>query len=62
MKFLKDLLELRDREPKLFSTKRYDEAERIKMKPDPLEEFEKKKLDAGTQAKIEKKEAKLRHT
>ena len=32
MKFSKDLLELRDREAKLVRLKRYDEAERIKMK------------------------------
>ena len=42
--------------------KRYDEAERIKMKADLLEEFERNKLEAEMQAVIEKKEAKLRHT
>lgn len=62
MKFSKDLLELRDREAKLVRMKRYDEAERIKMKADLLEEFETSKLDAEMQAIIEKKEAKLRHT
>ncbi len=62
MKFSKDLLELRDRESKLVRTKRYDEAERIKMKADLLEEFERNKLEAEMQAIIEKKEAKLRHT
>jgi hypothetical protein len=62
MKFSKDLLELRDRESKLGRTKRYDEAERIKMKADLLEEFERNKLEAEMQAIIEKKEAKLRHT
>ena len=46
MKFSKDLLELRDRESKLVRMKRYDEAERIKMKADHLEEFEKNKLEA----------------
>ena len=62
MKFSKDLLELRDREAKLVRMKRYDEAERIKMKADLLEEFERNKLEAEMQAIIEKKEAKLRHT
>ena len=62
VKFSKDLLELRDRESKLVRTKRYDEAERIKMKADLLEEFERNKLEAEMQAIIEKKEAKLRHT
>ena len=62
MKFSKDLLELRDREAKLVRMKRYDEAERIKMKADLLEEFERNKLEAEMQAVIEKKEAKLRHT
>jgi len=62
MKFSKDLLELRDRESKLVRTKRYDEAERIKMKADLLEEFERNKLEAEMQAIIEKKEATLRHT
>lgn len=62
MKFSKDLLELRDREAKLVRLKRYDEAERIKMKADLLEEFERNKLEAEMQAIIEKKEAKLRHT
>ena len=62
MKFSKDLLELRDREAKLVRMKRYDEAERIKMKADLLEEFERNKLEAEMQSVIEKKEAKLRHT
>lgn len=62
MKFSKDLLELRDREAKLVRLKRYDEAERIKMKADLLEEFERNKLEAEMQAIVEKKEAKLRHT
>ena len=46
MKFSKDLLELRDREAKLVRLKRYDEAERIKMQADLLEEFERNKLEA----------------
>ena len=62
MKFSKDLLELRDRESKIVKLKRYDEAERIKMKADLLEEFERNKLEAEMQSIIEKKEAKLRHT
>ena len=62
MKFSKDLLELRDREAKLVRMKRYDEAERIKIKADMLEEFERNKLEAEMQAVIEKREAKLRHT
>ena len=62
MKFSKDLLELRDREAKIVRMKRYDEAERIKMKADLLEEFERNKLEAEMQAVIEKREAKLRHT
>jgi hypothetical protein len=61
MKFSKDLLDLRDREGKLVRMKRYDDAEKIKMKADLLEEFEKNKLDAEMEAVIEKKEAKLRH-
>ena len=39
-----------------------DEAERIKMKADLLEEFERNKLEAEMQVIIEKNEAKLRHT
>ena len=72
MKFSKDLLELRDKEAKLVKAKRYEEAERVKMKADLLEEFERSKLDAEVgifllminqmQAVIEKKEAKLRHS
>ena len=46
MKFSKDLLELRDKEAKLVRAKRYEEAERVKMKADLLEEFERSKLDA----------------
>lgn len=61
MKFSKDLLELRDREAKMVRMKLYDEAEKIKMKADMLEEFERNKLEAEMQAVIEKKEAKLRH-
>ena len=46
MKFSKDLLELRDKENKLVRMKRYEEAEKIKMKADLLEEFERNKLEA----------------
>ena len=46
MKFSKDLLELRDKEAKLVRVKRYEEAEKIKMKADLLEEFERNKLEA----------------
>lgn len=45
MKFSKDLLELRDKESKLVRSKRYEEAERVKMKADLLEEFERSKLE-----------------
>ena len=62
MKFSKDLLDLRDREAKFVRMKRYDDAEKIKMKADLLEEFERNKLDAEMQSTMEKKEAKLRHT
>lgn len=61
MKFSKDLLELRDKESKLVRMKRYEEAEKVKMRADLLEEFEKNKLEAEMQSIIEKKEAKLRH-
>ena len=46
MKFSKDLLELRDKEAKLVKMKRYEEAEKVKMKGDLLEEFERNKLEA----------------
>jgi hypothetical protein len=46
MKFSKDLLELRDKEAKLVKVKRYEEAEKVKMKADLLEEFERNKLEA----------------
>jgi len=46
MKFAKDVLELRDKEAKLVKVKRYEEAEKIKMKADLLEEFERNKLEA----------------
>jgi hypothetical protein len=62
MKFSKDLLELRDKEAKLVKMKRYEEAEKVKMKADLLEEFERNKLEAEMQAIVEKKESKLRHT
>lgn len=61
MKFSKDLLDLRNREAKIVRMKLYDEAEKIKMKADLLEEFERNKLEAEMQAALEKKEAKLRH-
>ena len=70
MKFSKDLIELRDKEAKLVKMKKYDDAEKVKMKADLLEEFERNKLEAEVinlilniqmQAVIEKKEAKLRH-
>ena len=62
MKFSKDLLELRDKEAKLVKMKRYEEAEKIKMKADLLEQFERNKLEADMAAQIEKREAKLRKT
>lgn len=46
MKFSRDLLELRDKEAKLVKVKRYEEAEKIKLKADLLEEFERNKLEA----------------
>ena len=46
MKFSKDLIELRDKEAKLVKMKKYDDAEKVKMKGDLLEEFERNKLDA----------------
>jgi len=46
MKFSRDLLELRDKEAKLVKAKRYEEAEKVKMKADLLEEFERNKLEA----------------
>jgi hypothetical protein len=46
MKFSKDLLELRGKEAKLVKMKRYEEAEKVKMKADLLEEFERNKLEA----------------
>ena len=46
MKNSRDLLELRDKESKLVKEKRYEEAEKIKMKADLLEEFERNKLEA----------------
>ena len=72
MKFSRDLLELRDKEAKLVKVKRYEEAEKIKMKADLLEEFERNKLEAEVrtflftvylqmQTVLQKKEAKLRH-
>lgn len=61
MKFSKDLLELRDKEAKLVKMKRYEEAEKVKMKADLLEEFERNKLEADMHAVIQKKEAKVRH-
>ena len=61
MKFSKDLLELRDKENKLVKMKRYEEAEKIKMKADLLEQFERNKIEADMAGIIEKKESKLRN-
>ena len=52
MKFSKDLLELRDKEAKLVKMKRYEEAEKVKMKADLLEEFERNKLEAEVNNQI----------
>lgn len=46
LKYSKDLLELRDKEGKLVRAKRYEEAERVKMKADLLEEFERNKMES----------------
>lgn len=54
MKFSKDLIELRDKEAKLVKMKRYEEAEKIKMKADLLEQFERNKIEGEIQAVIEK--------
>ena len=75
MKFSRDLIELRDKEHKLVKMKRYEEAEKIKMKADLLEEFERNKLGSEVSkyslfnfnfvfqmnTVVQKKEAKLRH-
>lgn len=61
MKFSRDLIELRDKEQKLVKMKRYEEAEKIKMKADLLEEFERNKLGSEMNTVVQKKEAKLRH-
>ena len=58
MKFSKDLLELRDKEAKLVRMKRYEEAEKVKMKADLLEEFERNKLEA----EVSQEEKKNTHT
>ena len=52
MKFSKDLLELRDKEAKLVKMKRYEEAEKVKMKADLLEEFERNKLEADVSSNL----------
>ena len=71
MKFSKDLLELRHKESLLVKMKKYDDADKIKVKADILEEFERQKMEAEVSLNslipcqmattIEKKEAKLRH-
>lgn len=40
MKFSKELIEMRSKEEKLVKLKNYKEAEKVKMKADMLEEFE----------------------
>ena len=62
MKFSKDLIELWDKEVKLVKMKRYEEAEKVKMKADLLEQFERNKLEADMQRIMEKREGKLWHT
>jgi len=52
MKFSRDLNELRDKERKLVKMKRYEEAEKIKMKADLLEEFERNKLGAEVSIRL----------
>ena len=59
MKFSKDLLELRDKEAKLVRMKRYEEAEKVKMKADLLEEFERNKLEAEVSNRDSLKKARL---
>lgn len=60
-KFSRDLYALRDKEKKLVKMKRYEEAEKIKMKADLLEEFERNKMGAEMNTITQKKEAKIRH-
>jgi len=57
MKFSRDLLELRDKETKLVKMKRYEEAEKVKLKADLLEQFERNKIEAEMAKMIEKKES-----
>jgi hypothetical protein len=61
-KFSKDLIELRQKEASLVKLKRYEEAEKIKMKSDLLEQYERNKINADMESIIEKKETKFRHT
>lgn len=60
MKFSRDLLELRDKESKLVKMKRYEEAEKVKLKADLLEQFERNKIEAEMAKVIEKKESQIR--
>jgi len=57
MKFSRDLLELRDKEAKLVKLKWYEEAEKVKLKADLLEQFERNKIEAEMAKVIEKKES-----
>jgi hypothetical protein len=52
MKYSRDLIDLRDREQKLVKVKRYEEAEKVKMKADLLEEFERNKLEAEVSRRL----------
>lgn len=60
MKFSKDLIELWDWEAKLVKSKRYEEAEKVKMKADLLEQFERGKIEAEMAKIVERKEERLR--
>lgn len=45
----------------LVKLKRYEEAEKIKMKSDLLEQYERNKINSDMEAILEKKETKFRH-
>jgi len=45
----------------LVKLKRYEEAEKIKMKSDLLEQYERNKINTDMEAIVEKKETKFRH-
>jgi hypothetical protein len=56
----KELMEIRDKEKRLFTLKEYEKAERLKRKGDIMEKEERRKIEVENEERLKKEEEKLK--